>query len=182
MKRILMFTALGCVLVAIGVLSVKIVRGAAEKEAIAARIQTLPEFHFFAPGGATVSANNVPAGKPLVVMHFLTSCHFCQGETKELVANAALLATAHIVMVSAEDAATLAAFCNEYGLVGLPAVSVVSDSLHTFGATFGTTATPVTFIYDAQHHLVKQFMGETSAKAILSILNTISSKPSKAAL
>jgi peroxiredoxin len=170
MKRIILLVLLACVLAAIGILGVKIVRGAAEKEAIAARIHTLPAFQFFTLDHTPFSNATLSAGKPVVVMHFLTTCHFCQGEAKEFAKHPSLLAGAQVLMISMEGAATLAAFRREYGLDALPNVMIVSDSLKTFNATFGTLATPTTFIYDAERNLVKQFTGETSAKAILNAI------------
>jgi peroxiredoxin len=177
MKRLLLSSLLVAVLAAIGVLTVKIVHGAADKEAVAARIHTLPSFRFRALDGTAFANASLPKGKPIIIIHFLTTCHFCQGEAREIAASAALRQEAEIVMVSMESAAALERFCMEFGLRGIASVHCVSDSAKTFGSTFGTLATPTTFIYDAQHRLVKQFTGETSAKAMLNAVERSATLP-----
>jgi hypothetical protein len=154
MKRFFLLALIGIALVAIAVLGFSIVRGNADKEAIAQRIRRLPEFQFSTLDGAAFTPAEVSPEKSLVIIHFLPDCHYCQGEATELAAHAELFSSAHILMVSAADA----------------------RSLRAFGRTFGTVNVPTTFVYspeqNGQRRLLKQFTGETSAKAIHTVLST----------
>jgi thiol-disulfide isomerase/thioredoxin len=182
MKRLLLLALVGMILCSIGILAVKIVRGNADKEAAQKRIQTLPDFRFVivsasnnaadstAGGSKAFTLGDVPPEKPLVMMHFLPDCHFCQGEAKELAANAAFFSKAHILLVSAAEPKPIRDFGEWYGLNTLPALTLARDSLKTFGQIFGTASVPATFVYGAEvggkRKLLKQCNGETSAEAL----------------
>ena len=99
-----------------------------------------------------------------------SSSIFCQGEAKELAANAALFGGAHILWVSAAESKQIREFGAWYGLAHLPSYTLSRDSLRSFGQTFSTASVPTTFVYsalrDGKRSLLKQFTGETSAEAI----------------
>ncbi|MFY7999675.1 MAG: TlpA family protein disulfide reductase [Candidatus Kapaibacteriota bacterium] len=170
MKRLIFLALVGMVIASIAALGYKIVRGNAEKEAAQKRIQTLPEFHFQASNGADFTPSDIPPEKPLVIIHFLPECHFCQGEAKELAAHAEFFQKAHILMVSAAEMKQIRDFGAYYGVANLPALTLVRDAKHSFGQTFGTASVPTTFVYSAENKgkrkLLKQFNGETSAEAL----------------
>jgi peroxiredoxin len=178
MKRPFFLALLGAILLAIAFLGYKIIRGNAEKERIASQIKTLPELPFFTLDGKPFSRQRVPPSTPVVIVHFLPDCHFCQGEAKELAANAALFSKARIFMVSAANSQAIQQFGKLYGLDAMPSITLLSDSLKMFGQTFGTVNVPVTFVYTEEQRLAKQFMGETSAQGIYKALSSFSNAAS----
>lgn len=165
-KRLFSYGLLFCALGFTGWMGIKVYRGNAEKDAIRAKISTLPDFRFYDLEGGASTTSTLPRDKAVVIMHFLTDCQFCQGEVREISSHAGLFRNAHIVLISMQDRATLKKFRHEYGLDTLGFVSVLNDSARFFGATFGTINVPTTFIYDQNRHLLRQFTGETSARAI----------------
>lgn len=170
MKRLIFLALVGMILLAVAALGYKIVRVSAEKDTVALRIRTLPDFRFFTDSMGAITPARVPPEKALVIIHFLPDCHFCQGEAKELAANAALFGGAHILWVSAAGSKQIRDFGAWYGLANLPSYTLSRDSLRSFGQTFGTASVPTTFVYsalrDGKRSLLKQFTGETSAEAI----------------
>jgi hypothetical protein len=170
MKRLIFLALVGMILLAVAALGYKIVRVSAEKDATALRIRTLPDFRFFTDSIAAITPARVPPEKALVIIHFLPDCHFCQGEAKELAANAALFGGTHFLWVSAAESKQIREFGTWYGLANLPSHTLARDSLRSFGQTFGTASVPTTFVYsalrDGKRTLLKQFTGETSAEAI----------------
>jgi hypothetical protein len=171
MKRPFFLALLGGILLAVAFLGYKIIRGNAEKERIASQIQTLPELPFFTLEGKPFSRQQISPSTPVVIIHFLPDCHFCQGEAKELAVHAALFSKARILMISAPNRQDIQQFGKLYGLDAMPSVMLLSDSLKMFGQTFGTVNVPVTFVYTEKQHLAKQFTGETSAQAIYKALS-----------
>lgn len=171
MKRLFSYGLVLCVLGFTGWLGVKVYRGNAEKDAIRAKILNLPDFGFYDLQGKAITASSLPPQKAVVILHFLTDCHFCQGEVREIVRHAGLFRDAHVVLVSMQDAATLRQFRREYGLDSLGFVSVVSDTARGFAQTFGTMNVPTTLVYSQNRVLLRQFTGETSAAAIAKIID-----------
>lgn len=174
MKRLISLAFVGLILASVGVLAYKVVRGNAEKEAAAERIKTLPDFRFETAQIQEYTPTSIPAEKPLVIIHFLPDCHFCQGEAKEIAAHAEFFQTAHILMVSAAEMKQIRDFGTYYGVANLPALTLARDSAHTFGQIFGTVSVPTTFVYSAEvngkRKLLKQFNGETSAEALRKVI------------
>jgi peroxiredoxin len=184
MKRLIWLVFVALILASVGVLAFKLARGNAEKEAIAERVKTLPDFRFEAASmlGASMASSSaqdftpadVAPDKALVIIHFLPDCHFCQGEAKEIAAHAEFFQTAHILMVSAAEMKQIRDFGAHYGLANLPALTLARDGKRAFSQTFGTAGVPATFVYSAaangKRTLLKQFNGETSAEAIYKAL------------
>lgn len=110
MKRLIFLALVGMILLAVAALGYKIVRVSAEKDAAALRIRTLPDFRFFTDSTEAIAPAHVPPEKALVIIHFLPDCHFCQGEAKELAANAALFGGAHFLWVSAAESKQIREF------------------------------------------------------------------------
>lgn len=174
MKRLIFLALVGMIIASVGVLAVKIVRGNAEKEAAAKRIKLLPDFRFETAQSQDFTPESVPPEKPLVIIHFLPDCHFCQGEAKELAAHPQFFERVHILMVSAAEMKQISDFGTYYGVAHLPALTLARDAAHIFGQTFGTNSVPTTFVYSAatggKRKLLKQFNGETSADALRKVL------------
>jgi peroxiredoxin len=172
MKRPLFLILLASVVLVIGYLGYKIVRGNAEKERIAAQIQTLPSFRFTTLEGTTFTEKNIAEGAPILIVHFLPDCHYCQGEVKELARNAHLFAGVEILFVSMAEKQAMTSFSKEYGLDTIKSITFLHDSELSFGKTFGTVSVPTTFAYTKEHRLAKQFSGEASAQALLKVLES----------
>ncbi|MCU0426096.1 MAG: redoxin domain-containing protein [Candidatus Kapabacteria bacterium] len=174
MKRLIFLALVGMVIASIAALGYKIVRGNAEKEAAQQRIQTLPDFRFQTSNGNGFTPSDVPPEKPLVIMHVLPECHFCQGEAKEIAAHAEFFQKAHILLVSAAEMKQIQDFGAYYGLPALPSLTLTRDAERSFAQTFGTASVPTTFVYSAEvggkRKLLKQFTGETSAEALRKVL------------
>jgi len=166
-KRSLLIAGLVVVLGAIGYFSYDMYADsqadpAAEAQAQVTR-QTLPSAMLQTTGGGTFELANVPKGRPVVLMFFKPTCPYCQEETVDIKAHGQLTDEATVLMVSTFNRSSLQAYAQEYGLNGMGNVRVLRDFGGSLFTQYNISSVPHTFVYDAQHNLVRDFKGKASA-------------------
>lgn len=170
MKRKLAFILLLMVLSAIGFLGYSIYNRLEEKEAIAERIATLPEFSLANLEGEIVQSKNPAKKASLILTYFNTECHFCQGEIRSMQQHEPLQDQAIIYLVSDEPFDVLKQFSKEFKLDSLQTIQILWDGNRKVKELLGITGVPSTFVYDADGHLIKSFKGETKAEVLYELV------------
>lgn len=132
------------------------------------KIQDVPAFTIVvAPDSTTFTNEELPKGKPMVLIFFNPDCEHCQKETKELLAYKEELKNIPIVMVSALSYRLVKEFYTEYNLASMPNVKMGQDINYVLGTKYHPTRYPAIFVYDAKGKLSKVFAGGGEVPAII---------------
>lgn len=165
-------------LAALVLLGLRIYQDASTHPAIQQDIQTLPLFDVTTLEGHPAQSTTLSTEQPLALVYFTTTCPFCQAEVRSLTAHAELLDTARVALISPEPVSILEQFVQEYELDRHGSIQVLQDTDDAVAQTFGLFTVPHTFIYDANHRLLRSFQGETSAATIYrALLSDTNSQP-----
>lgn len=138
----------------------------AMKKESALKLKTMPDFKFYTMNDEAYTQDNVPSGKPLLVLHFSTDCEHCQNEAKDLKKNISWFENVHILMVSDKSKEEINTFSQDYGLKEYPQIVFLRDTTSAFFYSFGTASFPLAYVYDSDRNLVKNFTGETTMDVI----------------
>ena len=132
----------------------------------------MPEFSFFrlAMQGDSATAfhrADLPTGVAVLMMFFNSDCDHCQREAQKLVATRNRWENvAKIVMVSVENARTLARFDSTYHLTEAH-ITLLRDPEKKAGALFGVSDIPYAITYDHEHRRLRAFKGEVAIDTLL---------------
>jgi thiol-disulfide isomerase/thioredoxin len=165
-KKILKTGIVTGLIVFFGIMGFTIVQKLMIKKAAAEKISELPAFKFYTLDDAGFTNENIPAGMPVVIIHFSPDCENCQEEAVDLEKNMALLGGVQILMVTEAEKDEVRKFMTDYNLDEQPQVIPLRDKDGIFFTVFGMVLNPLVFIYDKQHRLVKLYKGQTKAEAI----------------
>lgn len=132
--------------------------------------QQLPDFTFFDLNGIKKGNSFIKSGAPVVIIYFNSDCEHCQQEATQLNANISLFKDTQIVMVSFNKAEEIKKFSKTYGLDKYDQITFMMDKEYKFTHWFGSCSIPAVFVYNADHHLVKEFYGEVKIEAIKKLI------------
>ena len=105
-------------------------------------------------------------GWPLWVVFFDTGCDHCRTEASDI-QRVGKFNGLRILLVSSEPSDSLAAFSRSYKLDSLKDVQVLADPKHESYYAFNVTATPTSFLYDANGALIKKYTGVVRVDNVL---------------
>lgn len=126
----------------------------------------LPNFEMRGLDNKVVSAEQLAAGKPTVLVFFKPDCEHCQREAEQIGRLKASFAHTNLLMVSWDELPEIRKFAEKYGLQ--EPVRLYQINPNTLAQLFGTIQLPSAYVYDANQNLIQQFSGETRVEAILS--------------
>lgn len=159
MKKPVLGAIIVVVILLLGLMVRSIIQKANEKEQLEAG-RSMPPFSFIQMDGTTFSAEQLPDGKPVIIKYFDPGCEHCQSEAAALVADLHMLENIPIIMVTAAEQGAIGPFIEAHQLDRYTQITVLRDTAHQFGPTFGDYDTPCTYVYDAQHRLLEYIRGE----------------------
>ena len=134
----------------------------------AAKIENAPSFMIYTvPDSIAFSNKDLNKKKPFVLMFFSPDCEHCQKETKELMAYKNELKNIQILMVSPASYGEVKNFYGEYNLSTMPNVKLGQDVKYQLGSTYQLKTFPSIFVYSAEGKLLKAFVGNVGAPAII---------------
>lgn len=166
MIRKLAFILLVIVLAAIGFLGYSIYDRLKEKQAIAERIASLPEFSAVTLNGEMIQTPGAARGAPLILTYFNTSCEFCRAEIQSIQRHKGLREKSTVYLVSDESTSVLKHFAEDAELDSLRNILVLQDSDQQVKRIFGIAGVPSTFVYGVDGTLLQSFKGETKAEVL----------------
>jgi thioredoxin-related protein len=83
---------------------------------VSAQSTKVPPFRMVQPNGKVFKAENVPRGKPIIIVYFLPDCDHCQRLTKDLTRRISEFKKASIAMITYQPLNQVAKFANDYNL------------------------------------------------------------------
>lgn len=133
-----------------------------------AKYATVPTFNVYTvPDSSGFSNKKLDKSKSLVIMFFSPDCEHCQKETKELMAYKNELKNIQILMVSPSSYPAIKQFYEDYGMAAMPNIKLGQDVNYTLGSIYQIRTFPSMYVYDHNGKLVKAFVGNVDAPAII---------------
>jgi thiol-disulfide isomerase/thioredoxin len=136
-------------------------------------LATLPPFEMLLMDSNTVlKAQEIPMGKPILLLFFRPDCPHCQRETRLLLDHMDSLKNVRIYFLATAPFKDIRDFYFSYHLDKQKNLTVGRDQEHSFYQAFRPASVPYTAIYDANKKLVKIFNEEAGIENILKAIRT----------
>ena len=141
-----------------------------ENETLQNRISTIPSFRLERLTGGTFTEEDLAEGS-IILNYFNTTCEFCRAKLKALKSRMEEFEGVQLVFVSSEEKIAIKEFSGEREFQERPNVIFLQDPNLEFSKTFGVVAIPVTFIYNKDRQLIKEFKGAVKIESMLEALH-----------
>ncbi len=141
-----------------------------EKNAIAQKLETIPEFEFLTLEQKPFTKANLKPNTYSIFIYFNSECDFCQHEAQSISDNLDNFKNVQFIFVSTEPIETIQQFSEQYNLDNKQNITFLYDNLDTFSSQFNATSIPYVLIYDQNKKLIKKHKGQLNAKGILRAL------------
>ena len=123
-------------------------------------LATLPSFNMLLLDSTTVlKTEQIPKGKPIVLLFFRPDCPHCQEETQNLIDHIDSFRKVRFYLVTTATLREIRDFYFDYRLNRYENFTIVKDQEHGFIHTFRPGTVPYIVIYDGNKKLVKIFNG-----------------------
>ncbi len=133
----------------------------------------LPPFYLLKLDNTRFNTNNIPTGKPSVLIFFSPDCDHCQKETKSIVENIDSLRNVNLLFITIDPFDRMKLFNEVYKLSRFPNIVVGKDDGFFFPYYYKNAQPPYNVIYDSHKRLVVVIPSETNAHELLSFLNKL---------
>ncbi|MDF1550099.1 MAG: redoxin domain-containing protein [Bacteroidales bacterium] len=134
-------------------------------------IQVLPLFSFNELNSSEIfTDSDIAQNKPLLIIYFHPECEFCSEQANEISQKIQEFNPYQILYISNARASAIDSFVNNYGLAGKVNIIFLQDKDLIFNDIFGRSGVPVSFVYNKNKELVKQFKGEAKIEELLKCL------------
>jgi len=128
----------------------------------------LPPFDMLLMDSTTVlKAQEIPTGKPIVLLFFRPDCTHCQQETQTLLDHIDSLENVRFYFLATAPLEDIREFYAHFHLDKYKNVTVGRDHEHSFYQAFRPSNVPYTAIYDGNKRLVRIYSEEVGIDKIL---------------
>lgn len=170
-KKTILFIVIIAVLGLLSYFGYNIITKAKEKNEIAQKQKTIPDFKFLTLEQQSFTKTNLSSNLNTIFIYFNSECDFCHQEAQSISDNLNSIKNVQFVFVSTETTATIQQFSEQYHLNNKQNITFLYDNLDTFSSRFGASSIPYILIYDKNQKLMKKHKGQLNAKGILRSLN-----------
>lgn len=124
----------------------------------------LPSFNLLLPDSVTyLNTNDIPTGKPVIVIGFDPYCTHCQQETRDIVKNIRQFKDMRIYWATPYQFKDMMKFSSVYKLADHPNLTIGRDSANFFLPYFKAKGVPYTAVFDSKKRLKLVFPGQVTA-------------------
>lgn len=141
-----------------------------QDKAYLSSISALPSFDMLLLDSTTLyHAQDIPSGKPIVMVYFRPDCPHCQLETKSLVSRIGDLQNFRIYFLTGADFDDAKSYAHYFHLDQYPNIIVGKDHEHSFTRVFQPSSIPFMVIYDSNKKLLKVYHGEVPIDNLIKV-------------
>jgi len=134
----------------------------------------LPPFQMMQASGKIFQAQQLPLGKPIVIIYFDTDCDHCHQLMKQLMRHTAALQKASVAMITYLPVEKLTKFAAQYNLQQYPNIYVGTEGTTFFVKNYyRLSSLPFMALYTKNGDLVKTFPNEDGLTDLLSQLKAL---------
>ena len=121
----------------------------------------IPPFQIIQSNGKVFKAENLPMGKPIIIVYFSPDCDECQKFTEELLKRMDDFKKASIAMITYLPVGTLPQFISKYNLNMYPNIFVGTEGTSFFlRGYYNITRFPFIALYSMNGDLIKIYVKE----------------------
>ena len=132
------------------------------------KFPTLPPLQILLGDSTTLfTRQNLPAGKPVLLMLFSPDCSHCQHEAEQMHAHKTELETIQLVMVTMDPLWKMNDFIHTYRLQEIPHIVVGKDIYYTLLGFYNIRNLPFHALYDRKGNLLAAFAGSAELGKLL---------------
>ena len=133
---------------------------------------TIPTFNLLMQDSVTVfNTDNIPNGKPVVLVLFGLNCPYCHEETNDLLRNMDSLKNVNFYFLTLDSLNKMKAFSAMHKLGNYSNITVGRDYENFFPDFFQNVALPYSVVYDQNREIKAKFKGKVTASRIIKIIN-----------
>jgi thiol-disulfide isomerase/thioredoxin len=134
--------------------------------------KAMPSFNVLSSDSTTwLNTNNIPKGKPIVVLLFQPYCPYCRTETESIIKNMKSLQNVNFYLLTSSPFDEMRAFYKNFELQKYKNITVGIDTGFYLIKYFKISGVPFTAIYTDKKILKQTFSGAVEAKMIKDIIN-----------
>ena len=134
----------------------------------------VPPFQMLQSGGKVFKAQDLPIGKPIVIIYFSPDCEECQALTSDLIRRADEFSRASVAMVTYLPVEYVTRFISKYKLNYYPNIHVGTEGSSLFlKGYYNIEKFPVIALYTKNGDLVKIWKQEDSLSEVSELLKTL---------
>lgn len=134
----------------------------------------LPTFSMKLTNGHTVSTNNLPSDKPIVLIYFSPDCDHCQLLMKDFFKRIAAFKKTQIIMISFEPISALGVFEKNFQTHKYANLEVGSEVVPLYLQKFYQLQhTPFTALYDKNKNLIVSYKNVTPLQSLITRLKQL---------
>lgn len=132
----------------------------------------LPPFQMVQANGKVFRAQDLPMGKPIVIIYFSPECDHCEKMMKEFKKKEASFNKASVAMITHLPVASVAKFVQQYGLKKYSNVYVGTEGSTFFVKNYYKIEhMPFIALHDKNGNLVKEYRNEGPLTDLINQLN-----------
>jgi hypothetical protein len=134
----------------------------------------IPSFDLLLPDSVThFNTNQIPDGKPIILLYFSPDCDHCQKETDSLLHNIEYLRHVQFYFITNDPIERIKVFNTYYKIYNYPNITLGQDYHFFFIGHFKPSGPPYLLIYDKNKRWRAVFKGEASVSQIVKFINTL---------
>jgi len=170
-KQFIKKILIASVLIVLSFMAYEIYAMIEKKTKITEQIKTIPEFSFYKLGTDSIFTHeNLEQNKATLIIYFHPDCEFCQNEAKIISKRINEFKKYQLIFISYAEINEIKTYSSKHKLNNLPNIIFLEDKDMIFDDIFGKSGIPVSFIYNKQGKLTKQFKGQVKVNALLKYL------------
>jgi thiol-disulfide isomerase/thioredoxin len=133
--------------------------------------KSIPAFDILEVDSTTVfHTQDIPSGKPVILMYFSPDCEHCQHMTEEILKTMDSLQNTRIVMLTSLPFFKMKNFYSYYKIGDYKNITMGRDGQFFFSRHFGSQYVPYLAIYDRHKKLLKVFDGGTKVSTLIQLV------------
>ena len=131
----------------------------------------IPSFNVYtSPDSTLFTKEDLPKGKPVVIIYFSPDCGHCQYEAKEIVKNMKSLSNAFFLWVGFRSLAEINEFAKKFELDKFNNVKLSRDPKYFIPSFFKVEFTPFIAIYNTKGVFKKEFRTGVKTEELIEII------------
>lgn len=134
----------------------------------------LPPFRIVQVNGKIFKAEDLPMGKPIIIIYFSTDCDHCSNLMKAMLAKTDELKHASVAMITYLPIENVSKFADQYQLKKFPYIYIGTEgSTYFLKNYYNLSSMPFMALYTKNGDLVKTYLNETGLSDLINRLKTL---------
>ncbi len=134
----------------------------------------VPSFDLLLIDSTTIlNTENIPEGKPFVLIYFSPDCEHCQKETEDIIKNIDSLKNASLYYITSDPFERLVVFKDYYKTNKYSNIILCKDYKYEFIKNLKPTTTPYSIVYNREKIPVAVFAGESKVTDLIKIVKRL---------